>query len=305
MPTPDHLIARLAIRQHGLFTYDQALQCGFTPDVIGYRLRSGRWQRVHKGVYRVAGAVTSFEQRAMAAALAAGPGVGASHRTAGGLFQLEGIDRNAIEVICARRVRISGVSAHVSTTLRPGDLTTIVGIPVTTPSRTFIDLASALERDPLEDALDDAIRRRIIHPRRLEQELEGRVRRGCKGLGVLLELLRTRTTRNVPGSGRENRVRRALKAAGLPEPVRQLAIYDETGMFVARPDLAYPDLLLYIEYDGGWHESPRQRRADVVRQNRLSELGWRPLRFETEDVRGSLDALVESVRAASSVNSRR
>lgn len=296
MPTPDQLIARIAERQHGVFTFDQALSCDFTPTAVQYRVRTGKWLRVHKGVYRLAGAPRTFEQSAMARVLASGPGAVAFRRTAGALFEIEGIDAAIVEV-AVQRARNSRY-AHQRTTLLPRDRALIGVIPVTKPDRTIIDLASVLDADPLEDALDDTIRRRLVRPRALEERLEQMTRRGSKGLGILLELVRVRTTKNVSGSGRENVVRRALTRAGLPEPVRQFRIYDAEGRFVARPDLSYPDRRLYIEYNGADHETPRRSQADIDRQNKLSAQGWLPLVFTKAALRRPMSELVELVRAS-------
>ena len=113
----------------------------------------------------------------------------------------------------------------------------------------------------------------------------------------MLGLVRKRTTKTAAGSGWENKLRRALERAGLPEPVRQHVVFDEHGAFIARVDLAYPDKRLYVEYDGSQHADPRQRAKDLERQNRLSGIGWRPLRFIDDDLRTSA-AIVSKVRNA-------
>ena len=304
MLTPDARIARLAERQHGAFTRRDALSCGFTPKTIDHRIETRRWIPAHPGVYLMAGAPKSFEQDVMRVVLAAGLGAAAAVRTAGALFGLEGIDRGVLEVDVPkhRRVTVRGATVH-HVSLDKRDITKIDGIPVTTPARTLIDLAGVLSRDRLEDALDDAIRRHLVRPRELEARLKRMTRRGRTGAGVLLELVRERTVKNVPGSGQENRVRRILTRAGLPQPVRQHEIFDAGGRLVARVDLAYPDERLYIEYDGGGHESARQRRADLERQNLLTELGWRPLRFTKVDLRAPPSAIVAKVRNARAVSS--
>jgi hypothetical protein len=302
--TPDARIARLAARQHGAFTHAQAVACGFTPKTIEYRVATRRWRPAHRGVYVMPGAPKTFEQDVTCVVLAAGPGAAASGRTAGALFGFEGIERGVLEVVVPkhRRVRVRGATVH-HVSLGRRDVTQINGIRVTTPARTLIDLAAVLPRHRLEDALDDAVRRNLIRPRELEARLDKMIRRGRAGVGVLLELVRERTARNVPGSGRESRVRRILTRAGLPEPVRQHEIFDANGTFVARVDLAYPDERLYIEYDGAGHESAKQRRIDIDRQNRLTELGWRPLRFTKTDLRASPRSIVTKVRNARAVSS--
>nr|CRL73858.1 hypothetical protein CPGR_03438 [Mycolicibacterium komanii] len=51
-------------------------------------------------------------------------------------------------------------------------------------------------------------------------------------------------------SPQETVARLALVDAGLPAPLTQVRVFDEYGQFVARLDMAYPNLLVGIEYDG-------------------------------------------------------
>jgi very-short-patch-repair endonuclease len=299
MLTPDVRIGRIAARQHGVFAWTQALECGLTPKGIEHRLKAGRWRRLRRGVYTLIGAPATFERDVMAAVLAGGSGALATGRTAAALFRLDGVERKVLEIVVPQRrqPRIVGVSVHRSDVPRT-DATEIDRIPVTTPARTLIDLARVVHENVLEDALDGAVRRKLVDPRLLEERLEQMTRNGRTGAGVLLRLVRKRTVFNVAGSLWENKVRRVLTRAGLPEPVRQFVITDERGDFVARVDLAYPENRIYIEYDGGQHADPRQRAADLERQNRLTALGWRPLRFIDADFKKPPDAIVAKVSAA-------
>lgn len=76
---------------------------------------------------------------------------------------------------------------------------------------------------------------------------------------------------------------RALRAAGVPPPVRQHVIrYD--GQVVARVDLAWPDARVYLELDSERHHgSWTARRRDLARQNRLTAAGWAPVRHTWAD----------------------
>ena len=51
----DARISLVARRQAGAFTWSQARACGFGKATIGRRLDSGQWERVHPGVYVIAG----------------------------------------------------------------------------------------------------------------------------------------------------------------------------------------------------------------------------------------------------------
>jgi hypothetical protein len=80
----------------------------------------------------------------------------------------------------------------------------------------------------------------------------------------------------------ESRLRLILVFALLPRPVSQLNVFDPTGRFVARLDLAYESAKVAVEYDGADHWG--QRRHDDRRRDRLRELGWTVLVFSADDV---------------------
>jgi hypothetical protein len=85
-------------------------------------------------------------------------------------------------------------------------------------------------------------------------------------------------------SPQESRLRLVLIAGGLPRPVCQHEVYDGSGAFVARLDLAYPDLKLAIEYEGDHHRGREVFQRDLRRINRLRALGWTVLRFGAADI---------------------
>ena len=67
----------------------------------------------------------------------------------------------------------------------------------------------------------------------------------------------------------------ARDVPGLPPPVRQYTVYDEHGEFVARVDLCWPELGLFIELDGQHH--PGQPVYDARRETAVvAATGWLP-----------------------------
>jgi hypothetical protein len=292
---PELRIANLAERQHGVFSRAQALVAGFTPDQIDSRVRRGLWTMAHRGIYRLPGAPLTFQGRALAAVFAGGRAVVVSHTAAAVLFEVEGISCDSIHISVPRsvRARIPGVVVHQSTNLRRNDVTRIGVIPVTSPERTLLDIAGMVRPTVLEDALDDLVRRRRTTSRTLLQLLDSANRRGHKGWGTLHELAAVRVGRPVSGSGRENRLRRLIHAAGLPDPVAQHEIRRPDGTFVARVDFAYPKALLAIEFDDYAHHSTRKQwERDRVRQNALVDLGWLPLRITEQQLRSDPEAVI-------------
>lgn len=94
----------------------------------------------------------------------------------------------------------------------------------------------------------------------------------------------------------ETRVRLLLVRGGLPRPEAQHVVRDHAGDFVARLDLAYPEMRLAIEYDGSFHWT--QRRADDRRREALRELDWTVLVVSAEDYYQTPELVVMKVRKA-------
>ncbi|SRR6266851_4949606 len=62
MGAGDTACAKIAEKQSGLISRDQAIRTGMSERAIGRRLGAGRWHQVLPGVYRLAGALASWEQ---------------------------------------------------------------------------------------------------------------------------------------------------------------------------------------------------------------------------------------------------
>ena len=93
----------------------------------------------------------------------------------------------------------------------------------------------------------------------------------------------------------ESRLRVLLTLAGLP-PVPQFVVRGVGGEFLARTDLAYPDVRVAVEYDGAWHAGDGQFARDRDRLNRLTAAGWRVLHVTAADLRDP-DRIVTRLRA--------
>jgi very-short-patch-repair endonuclease len=86
-----------------------------------------------------------------------------------------------------------------------------------------------------------------------------------------------------------------LALAGI-ETVPQFTVRDDRLGFVARVDLALPELKVAIEYDGAWHGDAPQLTKDRRRMNALTAAGWKILFVTAADMRDPV-ALVAKVRA--------
>lgn len=151
----DAACLKLSSRQLGLITREQSLKRGLSEDAIFRRVESGKWRQIYPGVYAVSGSPASWMQKQLGACLWA-QGV-ASHRAGAAVWGLEGFNETLVEVTTERRLRSGQIGLVIHRrVLDRRDRTTFNGIPVTTPSRTLLDLAAVVDPQPVEVALQDA-----------------------------------------------------------------------------------------------------------------------------------------------------
>ena len=186
---PDLAIARVAANQRGVIALEQLRAIGVDSPAITYRVQLGRLHRVHRGVYAVGHARLSNEGIWMAAVLACGPGAALSHHAAATLWLMLPPHTRPVEVTVpgvGGRAKRKGIRLHRSSTLTQQETTLRRGIPVTTPSRTLIDLRSCATPEDLSKAqrqaefrgyrIDDA---ELGEPDQTRSELERRFLRMC------------------------------------------------------------------------------------------------------------------------------
>ena len=268
-------IDRLAGAQHSLITTNQLIETGLSSEQIYRRVEQGLFIRVRPGVYRTAGGRPTWEQAVMAACLAAGTGVYASHRTAGRLWQTPFFPRDNIELLTAgSRPKLPGVRAHFSGLLEPSDTTRLLGIPVTSAARTVIDNAD-VPVEVLGPATDELIRRGELRLEDLRRTYERLAEHGGRRkLRPIESLLRIRLPGYEPGdSPQEARVARLLAKHGLPKPRMGYRVRIGGRTFLL--DFAWPEFLVALEYDGwDWHKSRSSFDKDRSRWSLLAATGW-------------------------------
>jgi very-short-patch-repair endonuclease len=211
----------------------------------------------------------------MAACLWAGSDAVISHATAGVLWALDGIATRRVEITVPERrgLRSNLVTVHRSLIDLTAERCDIEGIAVTSATRTLLDLAGALPQRTLELAMEDAFRRGLSSPSRLERlfaEAERDRRAGAPRLRALLE---SRSGRANTGSGGEVLLERLLRRCSLPTPTRQHpVVHDGRKIHV---DFAYPELRLAIEFDSlRWHTGRGKLDNDADRRNLLRAAKW-------------------------------
>jgi len=128
----------------------------------------------------------------MAAVLFAGSRAVLSHESAAQLWEIRHIRSSSIEVTVPARGRHPvGLRVHRRTHLPADDRSIREGIPLTSPTRTLIDLATCLGPRPLEAAVNEADKLDLIDPESLRGALERRS--GMRGVAQLRSVLDRRT----------------------------------------------------------------------------------------------------------------
>jgi hypothetical protein len=152
----DQAALDVAAGQQGVVTARQLGGCGLTRHDIARRVRSGWLRRRYRGVF-VVGPVDAPHAAAMAAVLAVGDGALLSHEAAAVLRAMRVPAGGAIEVtVVGRDARgPADVRVHRTQALHPADATRHHGVPVTSPQRTLLDLATVLHssRSPAQSRM--------------------------------------------------------------------------------------------------------------------------------------------------------
>jgi len=246
-----------------VFTTHEALADGLTLSALKWGEASGRWRRARKGVY-VEGPDDPTALDHAVAEVVARKGV-ASGALAGVLHGLDGV------TLDGRAVRRRSV--------KPQPVVLLQGLPCTDGLQTMVDLAADLDDLVWEQALESALRKRLLTVAALDDALPAlgrarvpgtaRVRRvlalrpaGAAPTGSLLETLMVQLARTVPG---------------LPPAVRQLRV----GPYFL--DQSWPDIGLFLELDGQQHLG--QPVYDARRETAIvAATGWLCGRFTWKEV---------------------
>jgi hypothetical protein len=209
----------------------------------------------------------------MAAVLTCGEGAMLSHRSAAALwgFGVEHPDYIEISVRRHHKVRRPGIRAHDRAGLWGRDIGSHLGIPVTQPVRTFLDLATVAGPKRIERAINEADKLDVIDADSLRRALEDYP--GQPGVRPLRGILDKHTFR-LSDDELERLFRPLATAAGLPAPLTK---YIVNGFEV---DFFWPDLGLVVETDGWrYHRTPSAQTRDALRFQTHTAAGLTPLRF--------------------------
>ncbi len=273
----------LASTQDGQFATTQALQRGCSRDALRALRARGEIIGVRLGVWRFRVAPGEPDP-AVTAFLACWPHAVISHASAArhhGLRRVAVPAKPTVTVPHGIRRSPAGISVHQSRDLPTADIVTVGGVRYTSLARTVVDLADPTDLWETLAVLDDAVAAganpRWLH-RRAAALADGRA-----VIAVLRDATHPRAA-SVFRSWLERAAAHVYRAATLPAPEWNVKLRDQFGT-IGIVDALWTQWRVISEKEGlRFHTSPRQRRDDARRFNRLRDARYDPRRFTWEDV---------------------
>ncbi len=257
-----------------MISTEQLRELGIGRSGVHERVRRGRLHPYWRGVYSVGHTRLTPRARLWAAVLACG-GRGAAvlgFRGAAAPWDLMPMPSGAVDVITLRRsCSRPGIRVHKTGTLEPQDVTDVDGLPLTTPTRTIIDLADQLTPHRLERILHRAEVLRILDVTAIHARLAALP--GRRSRTLLQALASLEHGPQVTRSELEERFLALVAQFGLPRP---LVNHRVEGHEV---DFYWPTHRLIVETDGAAaHLTPTAFENDRARDAHLTALGHRVIR---------------------------
>ena len=268
-------LADRAARQHGVVTYEQLRDLGFSTSAIGRMAEAGRPHSLYRAVYAVGHRAVSYRGKLLAAVYASGEGAALSHYDAAWLWRLwRGTGGRHYHVSTARKGRRGKgrIRLHCVRELHPDDVTVVDGIPVTTVARTLLDMAEVLPLDRLRRLFEEAERLQVFDL----GDMERACARGEGRRGVGRARAAMREARPEPAKTRSDLEIQFLdfcRAHGIPEPAMNLWVEGQ------EVDAVWLDRRVVVELDSWeFHRTRGAFERDRVRSEKLQVAEFKPLR---------------------------
>jgi hypothetical protein len=254
-----------------VFSRRQFLAAGHTDEELEWGV-GRRWVRLVYGWYAEGREPPTPSLMALGRMLAADGE--ASGLVAGKFLGLDSIEIPSDDIPRRRRGAISP------------ELVLVNGIRCTNGLQTIVDIAPFVDDLVWEQALESALRKDLFKLEELASVVPLLTKSRTAGSPRIKRVLALRPAGAPPTESllETLMVQLARRTPGVPEPTRQVVVDDEDGRFVARVDLAWPELGGFNELDGERHKD--QPVYDAVRQtNVVTATGWLPGRFSWTEVR--------------------
>jgi hypothetical protein len=172
------------------------------------------------------------------------------------------------------------------------------GLPLTSPSRTLVDLAGVSDGDVLERAMEHAFRWRIASVNEVHQVLRRIPSKRKPGTRSVTRLLEHGVFSPQMHSELERQALRMFRRFGLPEPLchHEIVAGDLVLGFV---DFAWQKAKVIVEAEGFQFHSGREAwEGDIDRYNAMTLAGWRVLRLTYADLHDPTGAFFNAVAKA-------
>jgi hypothetical protein len=274
----------LAGDQAGVVTRQQALGAGMSHGAIVARIKFGRWQRVHFGVYATFTGPMTRDAQLWAAVLAAGPGAQLSHQTAAEINRLTDRPSPFIHVTIPANRRITppeGVIIHLSSNLSV-DWRFARGVPpYTFAEETIVDLVhAATDLNDVIAWVTGGFAKSKVSEGRLREIAAARKKLRWRGDVDEIILAAAGGAHSVLEYRYDHDVE---QAHGLPSAARQVKYTKPDGSRGYR-DRYYEKHKLIVELDGKQYHPLEHRGHDQDRDNDAAATVGSTLRYGWVDV---------------------
>jgi very-short-patch-repair endonuclease len=280
-------VGAITAAQRGQVSRKQLARCGVSDGATARRLRNGRLERVHAGVYRAPRSADVPFAVETAALLACGEDAVLSHHSAVTLWGLRPGSARPVHVTIPgdRGFRApGGVKLHRSRTISQRDIRVHEGLLVTSPARALLDASATLPDRDVERLLDEALfARRLLTLADIHDLLARAGNHPGRARLERVASVHARSTKT--DSPPEETMFGMIRASGLPEPRLQVEVLGY------RLDFLWPELGLAVEVDAyGTHgsaarfEADRRRDASLLTEEGISVLRVTKSRIEQRPV---------------------
>jgi AbiEi antitoxin C-terminal domain len=305
--TPRVEVDSLSINVGGMRAW---LAAGLTMGQFRSRVRTGELVRLRRGVYATPKFARQAEENAalrhvvqVAAATNAQytRGAVASHQSAALLHGIDLFEKPAASVVWLTRPpgryrngAVQGVRFHSATVARE-HVTTVLGIRVTTPARTVVDLARSLPFMEGVVTADAALHAGLTTRSELRQLLAFFA--GWPGSATARHVVEFSDP--LAESVLESAARVIFAERGLPAPRLQVSVLDAALQFIGRVDFRWEEYRTIAEADGmAKYEDPERAREQIRRDTRLREAGNKVVHFTWAELFGDPARVIARIRAA-------
>ena len=263
--------------QQGVLTRGQAINAGLSRHAIAARVETGRWQRLHRGVFVAFSGPVPRTSQLWGAVLRAGEDAVLSHHTAAELWGLSDAPSASIHVSVPRQsgpLIIPGLVLHYSTRIQ------VARHPARLPPQAKLE-ETVLDLADISTSAEDAVawpikacQRRLTTPARIAGALEGRARMRWRG-DVTDAIAVHRIGVHSPLELRY--FRDVERRHGLPRGDRQVLV--TRGSVRQYLDVRYTRYGVVVELDGVLAHSTENKNRDARRDNANTLSGYQTLRY--------------------------